>query len=628
MCGIAGAVSARTPPEALARAMIATLRRRGPDGEGLWAADGAAFGQARLAVIDLTEAGAQPMVSADGRYVINFNGEIYNAENLRRRLDAEGPTIAWRGRSDTEVFLEWIARHGVVSALEASAGMFAFAVWDRVQRRLTLARDRAGEKPLYYGWAGEALVFASELKALRVAPGFDPAVDPAAETAFAARGHVLAPLTIYRAARKLPAGSWLTWTPSDGRAWPTPVRWWSIETVAARGAADPITDPEAADAALEDVLGRAVERQMISDVPLGAFLSGGIDSSLIVALMQARSPRPIKTFTVAFDEAAFDESGHAAAVADHLGTEHHALRVSSDQARAVVPTLADMYDEPFADASQIPTSLIAALARRQVTVALSGDGGDELFGGYNRHRLLPRIRRTLGPWPRPLRQGAAGLLRHAPLGLVERLATGAGASASVARRIDDLAAMLDAADDPRALYAAALRVWPGAIAPDAPSSDEGDYARWMMLADYLSYLPDDVLTKVDRAAMYHSLETRCPYLDPDVAVLAWRLPMALKLSGGVGKRPLRRLLDKYAPAALTDRPKAGFTPPIGDWIRGPLADWAEHLLAPESLAGQAAFDPTTVQRLWRAHRAGRADHGRRLWPVLIYGAWRERWGTA
>lgn len=627
MCGIAGAVAARTPPEGLARAMIATLQRRGPDGRGLWAADGAAFGQARLAVIDLTDAGAQPMISHDGRHVLNFNGEIYNAEDLRRRLDAERPT-AWRGHSDTEVFLEWIARHGVGSALEASAGMFAFAVWDRLQRRLTLARDRAGEKPLYYGWAGDALIYASELKALRASPGFDATVGPEAEAAFAERGYIPAPLSIYRDARKLPAGSWLEWRPGDGRRWPTPVRWWSIETVAARGAGDPISDPDAADAALEETLGRAVERQMVSDVPLGAFLSGGIDSSLIVALMQARSPRPVKTFTVAFDEAAFDESPHARAVAGHLGTEHHELRVSAAEARAVVPTLADMYDEPFADASQIPTSLIAGLARRQVTVALSGDGGDELFGGYNRHRLLPRIRRTLGPVPRPLRRGLASVLRHAPAGLIAGLAAGAGASAPVARRLHDLAAMLDAADDPRTLYAAALRVWPGVVAPDAPADIGEDYARWMMLADYLGYLPDDVLTKVDRAAMFHSLETRAPYLDPDVAVLAWRLPMAAKLSGGVGKRPLRRLLDRYAPAALTDRPKAGFTPPIGDWIRGPLADWAEHLLTPEALAGQTAFDPDTVRKLWRAHKSGRIDHGRRLWPVLIYGAWRERWGAA
>lgn len=627
MCGIAGAVAARTPPEGLARAMIATLQRRGPDGQGLWAADGAAFGQARLAVIDLSDAGAQPMVSHDGRHVLNFNGEIYNAEELRRQLDAAQPT-EWRGHSDTEVFLEWIARHGVASALEASAGMFAFAVWDRLQRRLTLARDRAGEKPLYYGWAGDALIYASELKALRVAPGFDATVSPAAEAAFAERGYIPAPLSIYSDARKLPAGSWLEWRPGDGRRWPAPVRWWSIETMAARGAGDPITDPEAADAALEETLGRAVERQMVSDVPLGAFLSGGIDSSLIVALMQARSPRPVKTFTVAFDEAAFDESPHARAVAGHLGTEHHELRVSAAEARAVVPTLADIYDEPFADASQIPTSLIAGLARRQVTVALSGDGGDELFGGYNRHRLLPRIWRTLGPVPPPLRRGLASVLRHAPAGLIAGLAAGAGASAPVARRLHDLAAMLDAADDPRALYAAALRVWPGAVTFATPADIGDEYARWMMLADYLGYLPDDVLTKVDRAAMFHSLETRAPYLDPDVAGLAWRLPMAAKLSGGVGKRPLRRLLDKYCPAALTDRPKAGFTPPIGEWIRGPLADWAEHLLSPEALAGQTAFDPDTVRKLWRAHKSGRADHGRRLWPVLIYGAWRERWGAA
>ena len=524
MCGIVGAVAAHTPSEANVRKMIATLRQRGPDAENVWAADGAALGHARLAVIDLTEAGAQPMLSANERYAMVFNGEIYNAETLRARLDQEGPPIRWRGHSDTEVLLEWIARHGITSALEAAAGMLALGIWDRQERRLTLARDRAGEKPLYYGWAGNTLLFASELKAFRAAEGFDPAIDREAEAAFAELGYVPSPLCIYRDARKLPAGSCLAWTPDEGRTWPEATPWWSIETVAARGTADPISTVEEGDAALEEVLGRAVEQQMISDVPLGAFLSGGIDSSLIVALMQARASRPVKTFTVAFDDAVFDESDYAAAVARHLGTEHYALRVSTTEARAVVPMLADMYDEPFADASQIPLSLIAGFARRHVTVALSGDGGDELFAGYNRYRLLPRIHRLLRRWPRPLRTAAAAAMTHAPRSLIERVASASGASGTVAHRMDDLAAMLAAAGSRSELYASTLQVWPRRR---AGTEQTGDFLSWMMLRDFQGYLPDDVLTKVDRGAMFHSLETRAPFLDPNVMALAWRSAISL-----------------------------------------------------------------------------------------------------
>jgi len=625
MCGIAGAVAGSSSAELGVRRMVAAMHRRGPDGHDVWNADGAALGHARLAVIDLSAAGGQPMTSIDGRFVMVFNGEIYNAEALRARLDSEGMVLPWRGHSDTEVLLEWISRHGLISALEATTGMFALGLWDRRERRLLLARDRAGEKPLYYGWAGPMLIFASELKALRAMESFDPALDPAAEAAFAAYGHVPAPLCIYRDALKLPPGCWLTWTPEEGRCWPEVRRWWSVQADAVSGFSEPIADREVADAALEGTLSIAVKRQMVSDVPLGAFLSGGIDSSLIVALMQTHSDRPVQTFTVAFDEAMFDESASAAAVAQHLGTVHNTLRVSAGEVRSVVPTLADMYDEPFADASQIPTSLIAAFARQHVTVALSGDGGDELFAGYNRYRLLPRIHRQIGPWPSLLRAAVAAGVRYAPHALVERIAKGAGVSGTVARRLDDLAEMLAVADRPAALYHASLRIWPqhrGAVKVDTL---DDDFVTWMMLRDFEGYLPDDVLTKLDRAAMYHSLETRCPFLDPEIISLAWRMPLAMRLADGQGKQPLRRLLSRYVPQSLTDRPKTGFTPPIGEWIRGPLVDWAEHMLAPAQLEGQSAFDPAVVCQLWREHRMEQADHGRKLWPVLMFSAWCQRW---
>lgn len=624
MCGIAGAIADATASEAEVRSMIGALRRRGPDGQGIWIGDGATLGHARLAVIDLSEAGDQPMISADGRYVIVFNGEIYNAEVLRERLNTEGPMLAWRGHSDTEVLLEWIARHGLLSALESAAGMFALGVWDRRERRLLLARDRAGEKPIYYGWAGSKMVFASELKAFRSLEFFDPTVDPAGEAAFAHLGHVPAPLSIYRDARKLQAGSWLTWTPDDGRCWPDVHRWWSVEAVAESGAADQISNQDVADAAIEQTLGRAVRRQMVADVPLGAFLSGGIDSSLVVALMQSHSHRPVKTFTIAFDGAAFDESECAAAVARHLGTDHHSLLVSGDEARAVLPMLPAMYDEPFADASQIPTALMAAFARQQVTVALSGDGGDESFGGYNRYRLLPTIHKRFGHWPAPLRTALGVGLRHVPPGIVTWIGLRARVSAVATNRLIDLATMLSSADRPPALYDAAIGIWPSQTT-ETDDVQVNDFVEWMMIRDFEGYLSDGVLTKVDRATMYHSLESRCPYLDPDVIELAWRIPSSTKLVRGRGKLPLRRILSRYVPQALIDRPKAGFTPPVGDWIRGALRDWADHLLSPERLVGQSAFDPTRVRLLWQKHRAFQADYSRYLWPVLMFSAWRAHW---
>lgn len=625
MCGIAGAVGSATGIEKDVYRMASTLWRRGPDGHDVWSGEGVSLGHARLSIIDLSEAGRQPMISADGRYVLVLNGEIYNARALRQRLDLDGPSVEWRGHSDTEVLLEWVSRHGLVSAMEASVGMFALGLWDRREQRLSLARDRAGEKPMYYGFSGSTLIFASELKALRAVAGFSPDLEPSAEAAFASLGHVPSPLCIYRDARKLPPGSWLSWTSSQGRDWPEVQRWWSVEAVAAGGKANMIHEQDAVDDALDGALRRSIDRQMISDVPIGAFLSGGIDSSLIVALMQAQSHLPVKTFTVAFDDAAFDESSSAAEVARHLGTDHHALRVTDEEARSVVPLLPDMYDEPFADASQIPTSLIAAFARGDVKVALSGDGGDELFAGYNRYRLLPIINGVFEQWPKPARALAAASIGALPHRVVETIAKRAGVSGLTARRVAELSEMLRFAHKPAALYEAALRIWPLASPHQSEDVQKESFLEFMMLRDFLGYLPNDVLCKIDRAAMYHSLESRCPYLDPEVVSLAWRIPTTMKLAGGVGKLPLRRLLARYVPSALFDRPKAGFTPPIDRWIRGPLAEWADRLLRPEQLARQSAFDSATVTRIWQQHRAGNADHGRRLWPVLMFSAWQDRW---
>ena len=615
--------------------MADAIAHRGPDDAGVWCdpAAGLALAHRRLAILDLSPAGHQPMASATGRYVIAFNGEIYNHQALRRELEGAGLLQRpWRGHSDTETLLAAIEAWGLEAALQRCAGMAALALWDRRERVLQLARDRFGEKPLYWGWlqAGgqRLLAFGSELAALRALPGAAaPAVDPAALAAFFRHGCIPAPLCIQAGLQQLPPGHRLTIpaSPAGGAPLqlPSPQPWWNLEQEAARCAGRPPFASEAeALEALAEALQQAVAEQAIADVPLGAFLSGGIDSALITALLQAQSGRPVRSFTIAFPDAGggaagFNEAPHARAVAAHLGTHHTEVALTAADARALIPALPRIYSEPFADSSQLPTHLVCREARRSgLTVALSGDGGDELFGGYNRHRLIPALHRRLGPLPPLARRVLARSLEHLPVA--------AGGLARDRRR--KLAAAIRAAASLEQLQAALTSVWadPAAVAvpalPAAPSS-----AEQLMLADARTYLPADILVKVDRAAMAVGLETRAPFLDHRVAAVAWRLPLALKIRGSTSKWALRQLLDRHVPRQLVERPKAGFAMPIGAWLRGPLRAWAEDLLDPQLLQRQGFLQPQPIGRLWRAHQRG-ADHTPQLWSVLMWQAWLAEWG--
>ncbi|CAM5300375.1 asparagine synthase (glutamine-hydrolyzing) [Thauera mechernichensis] len=657
MCGMTGFVLARAGMggaglRATAGAMAQAVRHRGPDDAGAWAdaRAGVALGHVRLAIQDLSPAGHQPMASASGRFVIAFNGEIYNHLDLRAELEAAGAAPAWLGHSDTETLLAGVAHWGVVATLRRCVGMFAIALWDTREHKLTLARDRFGEKPLYYGWAGKgdnrALVFGSELKALRAYPGFDAPVCREALAHYLRLMYVPAPLSIYQGIYKLAAGCVLTINgtpPAQGPS--TPLipggeygtlnmrRWWSLAQAVKDGARHPLPEEEALPA-LEAQLREAVRVQSLADVPLGAFLSGGVDSATIVALMQAQASRPVQTFTIGFEEAGFDESPHARAVAQHLGTDHHALFVSAAQTREVIPQLSQMYDEPFADSSQIPTHLVCRAAREHVTVALSGDAGDELFGGYNRYLWGPRLWRRIGALPYALRQIAAHGLQALPPAWWDRVLGKAsvvrpgeklhklGRAVRGARTLDDLYENL-VSEWPRD-HALALQTgnltqpvlpWPGHGAETPVAA--------MMYRDALTYLPDDILCKVDRAAMAVSLETRVPFLDHRVAELAWRLPMHMKIRDKVGKWALRQVLYRHVPQALIERPKAGFAIPVGQWLRGPLRAWAEALLDEDRLRREAYLDPKPVRAVWRQHLSGRYDWTPRLWSVLMFQAWLE-----
>ncbi|HZH28354.1 MAG TPA: asparagine synthase (glutamine-hydrolyzing) [Azospirillaceae bacterium] len=638
MCGIAGFFdfSGRTPdPAAVACTMADAVAHRGPDDAGTWGdpAVGIGFGHRRLAIVDLSPGGAQPMASNDGRYVLTYNGEIYNFAEIRDELAATG--VAFRSKSDTEVLLEACARWGAAEAARRANGIFAFALWDRLERRLWLARDHMGVKPLFWGLNGGVLLFGSELKALAAHPAWTAEVNPAAVAAFLRYGYVPAPASIWKGVHKLEPGCLLSVAAGEA---PRIGRFWDLPAVAAAGQADrlDLSDEEAADR-LDALLRQAVSRQMLSDVPLGAFLSGGIDSSTVVALMQAQSPRPVRTFTVGFDAAGYDEAKDAAAVARHLGTDHTEMYVGEAEALDVVPRLPDMYDEPFADSSQIPTHLVSALARRHVTVALSGDGGDELFAGYNRYAWAERVwsvARRLPPGAGPVLGGA---VRAVPPGMWDRLGPG------VARAGDKLhkAAGLLSAGSREEIYRRLVAQWdgplpvrggfgevPSRLDDPALAAATPDFLRWMQLADALTYLPDDVLAKVDRASMAVALEARVPLLDPDVVAFAWRLPVAQTLRDGRTKWLLRQVLGRYVPASLTDRPKMGFGVPLGDWLRGPLRGWAEDLLSPNRLAGQGLLDAGLVRRHWAEHVAGRRNRAYGLWSVLMLQAWLDRWAGA
>ncbi|MGE0315487.1 MAG: asparagine synthase (glutamine-hydrolyzing) [Lautropia sp.] len=659
MCGLTGLLGGR--PEggrpddrraALERAARA-ISHRGPDDAGYWEDPAAriALAHRRLSIQDLSAAGHQPMASPDARWIVVYNGEIYNHMELRAALErecADGSTGAaaapeWRGHADTETLLHCIGRWGVERTLERLVGMFAIALWDRASRELWLARDRLGEKPLYYGWVGGALAFASELKALRALPGFDAEVDREALAGMMSFNATPGTRSIHRGISKLAPGCLLRVSVDDvDRArLPAPVAWWRLEAVAQAGIASParFASDDAAVDALEGVLGDAVQSQMISDVPLGAFLSGGIDSSTIVALMQRRSARPVKTFTIGFHEREYNEAEHASAVARHLGTEHHELYVGEAEARDVIPLLPTMYCEPFADLSQIPTYLVSRLARSHVTVSLSGDAGDELFGGYSRYFLANRIWSKLSRVPAPLRRPLASALKAVSVPAWDRLAAGIG-SALPARYRSEVpghkihrGAELLGMRDFRTLYGHGITtLWePGLVIgdrdggiPPMPEPPAGsDRFEQMMLQDMLAYLPDDILVKVDRAAMAVSLETRVPMLDRRVVEFAWRLPLHYKVRGDTGKWLLREVLARHVPRALFERPKMGFGVPLDVWLRGPLRDWAEHLLDESRLRSAGYFDPAPIRRRWAEHQTGRRNWQYHLWPVLMFEAWRD-----
>jgi len=655
MCGIAGFLVPRadTSTERLtsqSRAMAFAISRRGPDGAGEWVDDaaGIALAHRRLAIIDVSPAGAQPMHSRSGRWVIVFNGEIYNFEQLRREIDRDAPE-PWRGHSDTEVMLATIERLGVVEACRRFEGMFAFAAWDRQERTLWLARDRVGEKPLYFGWHRHQFVFASELKALRALDGSQHRVDPAAATSMLRFGYVPAPSSILVGIAKLMPGCVVRLDPraAQARTIPAPEPYWTLAETVARAAADPFvgSDAEAIDA-LEALLRDAVGRQMVSDVPLGAFLSGGIDSSTIVALMQAQSAQPVRTFAIGFSEPAYDEAPHARRVAAHLGTEHTEVYATPDDALNVIPRLPRLYDEPFADASQLPTVLVAELARRSVTVALSGDAGDELFGGYQRYFIGHRLWKGMARVPQPVRRAAAGVLRAVSPATWDRMLAPLHPVLPPALRRRDLgmklvkvAGVLDAASFEhfyRTLVSAELTPERFTHVPEAASILQQQERwpggltgiTWMMALDFLSYLPDDILVKVDRAGMGCSLETRVPFLDPRVIDFAWRLPLHMRVRGDVGKWLLRRVLERHVPRSLTDRPKQGFGVPIERWLRGPLAAWASELLDPAQVRRRGVLDPTVIGQEWALHLSGTADRHLVLWPALMLEAWLEDAGLS
>lgn len=640
MCGILGIFEVRPGGgrENTGRRMAAALAHRGPDDEGLWQDEeaGLLLGHRRLAILDLSPEGRQPMSSPGGRYVTVYNGEIYNYAETGRELAAAG--AVFRGRSDTEVMLAAFDRWGVNQALQKMNGMFAFAVWDKQERQLHLVRDRLGKKPLYVGWAGGSLVFASELKALRAHPGFAARVNRGTLDLFMRYGFIPAPHSIYEGVWQLLPGCRMTVTAGTAPgADLTPLMepYWHPARVLEEARQSPVTDEGEAVETFEAILKDCVRERMVSDVPLGAFLSGGIDSSLVAALMQQSSPRPVKTFTIGFREEGFDEAEHAKAVAAHLGTDHHELYLDPAQALEIVPRLPEIYDEPFADESQIPTFLVSRFAREHVTVALSGDGGDEMMAGYNRHVVASDYWRYIGWMPRPLRQAAADMIRRVPPDRWDAALRDIPQFGDKAYKMADLLPARGA----HGLYARVLGRWDaadgvviGGTAPPVTLDDPAWQPRGLRFAeklvydDTIFYLPHDVLAKVDRATMASSLEARAPLLDRRVFEYAWRLPMAMKVRRGRGKWLLRQVLARHVPEELFDRPKQGFSVPVGEWLCGPLRGWAEDLLNEDRMRQQGYLNPAPIRAAWDAHQAGYGGQARRLWAVLMFQSWLARWG--
>lgn len=623
MCGIAGFVDVKKTRgaddlRALVAAMTDRISYRGPDGDGHWTGDHVALGHRRLAIVDLSPRGAQPMLSHSGRYVIVYNGEIYNFLDIRRELESRG--VTFRGTSDTEVMLASFEAWGIEDSLKKFAGMFACALYDCREHVLHLFRDRLGKKPLYIGYAGDHFGFASELKAFTALPGFTGAQDHDALHLFIRHNFIPAPWSIYKGIFKLPQGTLLSLPLGDlaatrqaGDFLPRARPYWNMQALAQQPPRR-VSESEAL-AGLEDVLTLATRQRMIADVPLGAFLSGGIDSSLVVALMQKDATQPVRTYSIGFAEASHNESDYARAVARHLGTDHTEFTLTAAEACAVIPQLPDIYDEPFADSSQIPTWHVCRLARQSVTVALSGDGGDEGFGGYNRYLLARYVfppLQLIPPFVRRRMGAQHGKIGHQNARRFLEVCS-AGDSAAFYRRIfsywQDTSAVLRAGRSPDMLL----------------PPPERHIVRYMMMADAMTYLPDDILAKVDRASMAVSLETRAPLLDHRVFAYAWSLPDDLKVRHGQGKYILRRLLARHVPLELFDRPKRGFGVPLADWLRVPLAPWMQDMLSPDRLQAQGLFRPEAVAPLVQAHLAGSHDWSYRLWGLLMYQSWHERW---
>lgn len=653
MCGISGfihnASSHFEDSQSVALRMGEAIAYRGPDDCGAWAdpRNGVALSHQRLSILDLSDAGHQPMHSASGRYVIAFNGEIYNHLTIRRHLDASSLATSWRGHSDTETLLAAVEAWGLHKALELCAGMWAFALVDRRKQQLHLVRDRFGEKPLYWGITGEgskrALVFGSELAALRAYPGFNSSINRQALLQFLRFGHVPTPLSIYDGISKLQPGhiASIQFPLNPVKDLPSSRSWWQLTEAINTGYSEQVnTDAEALQI-LEDALVKSVVDQAIADVPVGAFLSGGIDSTLITALLQTHTSKKVRTFTIGFEESSFNEAPYARAIASYLGTEHVETTLTSSDALALIPDIPNIYSEPFADSSQLPTHLVCREARFSgLRVALSGDGGDELFGGYNRYSLVPQIWKRLGVVPFSMRRSLGSAVTRIPPSAWDSVSE-IFKVPQLGHKAHKLGARLQHVRSLDSLYRSLICEWQNASSllqgrpQDANNENaidtclpiclKNDPVARMMAWDSMSYLPDDILVKVDRAAMAAGLETRAPFLDKRVASVAWRLPTRMKIRNGSTKWVLRHILDKYMPRELIERPKAGFAIPLSDWLRGPLRSWSNELLNPERLKYEGYLKPEPIAQLWQQHLSGRYDHTTKLWTVLMWQAWLQQW---